>query len=105
MMLQVSRKQSLEEVNRPGCNSSGVTSRSPSASLWFLLYHFLHFLVLLTQGWNPPREIVPCIVTVASLGSVDVTLLHAGALKCPPPSVCGFPDLGRGQLVFRTGTC
>ena len=40
---------------------------------------------------------IPCIVNVPYAGSADVTLLHAGALKCLLPSLYGFFDLGRGR--------
>lgn len=96
MILQVSWKRGHEEVNRLGCNSSGIFGRSQSPGLCFLLYHFIRFFALLTQDWTllvKPYLHPSCVLFVVC--QCDSPSLWS--FKHPVPPVHGLLDLGRGQ--------
>lgn len=95
MILQVSWKRGHEEVNRLGCNSSGIFGRSWSPGLCFLLYHFICFFALLSQAWTllvKPYLHPSCVLFVVC--QCDSPSLRS--FKHPVPPVHGLLDLGRG---------
>ena len=97
MILQVSWKRGHEEVNRPGCNLSGIFGRSWSPGLCFLLYHFIRFLALLTRDWTLLGKAFLLHLCIL-LESASVPLHHVAALNIQSPCPWIF-GLGKGFLM------